>query len=487
MMVSSTQKQTPDPPGQDLDTMPLGWRHWHIWLVSSAGQFLGGAIATLVGIAMPLLQRNSQLHPSTLDLALIGSMVLLGIMAGSMVIGHLSDRYGRLLFFKLCPLLILLSGTGASFAPNIPFLLTALFLIGIGIGGEYALDAAYISETMPKKWRIKMVGAAKAASSAGNVAGALTGVILLTCFPELKIWQELLLFIPCAALVMLLSRMKFAESPRWLLEKGRESEAADALHKLLGPEVELSDLTRSAVTGETGHPSPLDLFRPKHLRKTILTGIPWACEGMAVYGIGIFTPLIILSLGIDHNYLAVHNNFWGQQISAIHSTLFVNIFLILGFLLGLALMSRITHLEMQFSGFLLAAFGLATISLGQTFGAAPALLLTGFILFNVFLNAGPHLTTFILPTELYSVRLRGTGCGFAAALGKVGSVLGTFCFPYLLKQWDITVTLWIMAAAQILGALVTWLLGKPYNRQEEKQETAAREIRNSEHTAASRF
>lgn len=453
-------------PPPELDTMPLGWRHWRIWAVSASGQFLGGAIATLVGIILPLLHLRSEPTPSTLELALTGAVELVGLMAGSLVIGHLTDRFGRLLFFRLGPVLMIAAGLSAALSPNIGVLIVSLFLVGVGIGGEYALDAAYISETMPARWRILMVGAAKATSAVGNAAGALAGCVLILYYPEPQVWRAMLLFIPLAALLMLLARLPFAESPRWLLEKGKNRQASAALHKLLGPHVAVGEQTCNAVTGGERAPSIMDLFRPGCRKQTILAGVPWACEGIGVYGIGIFTPVIMLILGAGVQGDAPLSSFWDNQLGAINATLFVNIFLIVGFLTGLAVMRKITHLEMQFFGFVLSAAGMAVLAQGHMAGADPLVLMSGFIVFNLFLNAGPNLTTFILPVEIYPVRWRGTGYGFAAAMGQTGSVLGAFSFPFILKAWGLSTALWLVVLAQLAGALVTGIFGRALNRQE---------------------
>lgn len=67
----------------------------------------------------------------------------------------------------------------------------------------------------------------------------------------------------------------------------------------------------------------------------------------------------------------------------------------------------------------------------------------GFVIFEVFLNAGPHLVTFILPSQVFPVEVRSTGTGIAAMLGKVGAVLGVFFMPMLLKWGGIEVLLWV--------------------------------------------
>lgn len=79
-------------------------------------------------------------------------------------------------------------------------------------------------------------------------------------------------------------------------------------------------------------------------------------------------------------------------------------------------------------------------------------------MFELFLNAGPHLITFILPTHVYPVADRGTGAGLAAGIGKAGAVIGAFIIPMLLRWGGATLVLGVSIAVMLAGALVTTLM-----------------------------
>lgn len=141
-------------PTVDMATMPIGWRHIRVVLIASLGQFIGQGLATLVGIVIPLMQ--IVIHPelSAGMQGLLGCISLIGIMLGTVVFGRLSDRYGYLLFFRLCPFIILVASLAAVWMSHVWVIMGCLFVMGFAIGGEYSLDPDYISELMPVKWRI---------------------------------------------------------------------------------------------------------------------------------------------------------------------------------------------------------------------------------------------------------------------------------------------------------------------------------------------
>lgn len=77
--------------------------------------------------------------------------------------------------------------------------------------------------------------------------------------------------------------------------------------------------------------------------------------------------------------------------------------------------------------------------------------------FEFFLNMGPHLITYVLPPKVYPVAERGLGVGIAAAIGKIGAVLGVFLIPVLLEAGGAMLVLGVSAAVMALGAAVTYL------------------------------
>ena len=75
--------------------------------------------------------------------------------------------------------------------------------------------------------------------------------------------------------------------------------------------------------------------------------------------------------------------------------------------------------------------------------------------FELFLNIGPHLVTYLLPPMVYPVEVRGQGTGIAASMGKFGAVLGVFVVPLMLKAGGAVLVLGVSAGVMLLGAIVT--------------------------------
>lgn len=448
----------------DLATMKLRPAHFRIIFVASLGQFLGQGLATLVGIVIPLLQLTLPSGlPSGLQ-GILGCISLIGIMIGSAVIGNLSDRFGYLLLFRLCPVVCGLAALSVVIFPHVAVLTGALFIMGFAVGGEYSLDPNYISELMPDRWKVFMVGVAKALASAGSAFVAVVCYIVLSDGTSPRVWSALMLIIVAICVVIAVSRINFAQSPEWLIEHGEKQQAEKAVKKLLGPNVDMTVNSPEPTTRPSDSTPSIWTFIVSRFRRVVLTGVPWACEGLGVYGIGIFLPVLIMAFGLD-SFSADAS----PDVRITHSvglTFILCLVMMVGFAIGLALLKKIRHTHMQIWGFWLSVVGLAVLLASYLLHWPVAVAIGGFILFELALNAGPHLITFILPSQVFAVNDRGTGAGVAASIGKLGAVIGAFCIPVILHRWGATGVLLVSIVVMALGALITWIFGHNLNNNQ---------------------
>lgn len=440
----------------NMDTMPLRWGHIRVFIVASLGQMTGAGLATMVGIILPMIQIFRHPTLSSLGQGAIACTSLVGIMIGSMLFGRLSDKWGYLFFFRLCPFIILLASLLVYFLDGMTWLVVGLFFMGFGIGGGYSLDSDYISEIMPKRWRLLMVGGAKACSSLGNILVAGMSFFLLREWEDPHMWNRLVLMISVLAAIMLVCRIRFAQSPGWLIAHGRPQQAEQAVRFFLGPDVEIGEIRSRPRKKEARKVSMASLFRDGGVKKVLFSGIPWACEGMGVYGIGVFLPVLVMALGIESS----SEGAFERIIESVKTTTYINLFILPGFLLGLYLVNRWYHVRTQTWGFLLCAAGLGVLLAAYKFHLPVWIAVAGFMSFELFLNAGPHLMTFIIPPQIYPVAERGSGAGLAAAFGKLGAVVGVLFIPLLLKWGGVQLVLWVTIAVHLLGALVTAVVGR---------------------------
>lgn len=453
----------------NIETMPLTWRHYGITAVASLGQMIGTAVATVAGIIIPML--NIIMHPelSSLMQGVIGAIDLVGICIGSVVLGRLSDRYGYLLFFRLCPLLMMIATLAAILASDVTWLTISLFFVGFAIGGEYSLDSDYVSELMPIRYRPLMVGVTKTASALGNIIAAALSFWMIVTLREAEAWPRLLWIVFGMAALMFLLRIRFYQSPGWLIAKGKYKEAEMAVKKFLGPDAEIpipastdseskKTISKSSTSVSTGGEGFFG-FITSNWKKVVLSGVPWACEGLGVYGIGVFLPILVMALGLEH--FSVGEAEIMHVASSVEITLWISCIILPGFIAGLILIHKGKGIAaIQTWGFLLCAAALCLLMPAYHLHWNKWIAIGAFMAFEFFLNMGPHLITYVLPPHIYPVSQRGMGVGIAAAIGKIGAVLGVFCIPILLKAGGAILVLIVSAAVMATGAAVTFMFRK---------------------------
>lgn len=442
-------------PKYNMDTMPLRWGHIWIVLIASAGQFFGGALAILVGVIAPLIAITHHPELSSWLQGFIFASGLIGIMFGSLVFGRLSDKYGYLFFFRLSPLLIAGASLWIFFSHSITVLTVNLLIIGFSIGGAYALDPSYVSEIMPKKWRRTMLGISKATSGLGNILMILIAWYVLKTTSDPALWNRLFLFLTLFATATFLARFWFVESPEWLALHGKVNEAEKNIRHFLGNDVYIGELANKKETKPQPQASARDIFARGNIKKIVLSGIPWGCEGMGVYGIGIFTPILLMALGL----IQQGDNPFEKTVESFRFTFYIDLFVMLGFIIGLTLVRKLNIIRTQYIGFFVCAAGLIITLLGYLYHASLGITLGGFLLFELALNAGPHLSTFELPSRIYSLQERASGEGIASALGKLGAIIATFIIPPLLKAGGGRLVLIVAIAILILGGIITLSIG----------------------------
>ena len=149
-----------------------------------------------------------------------------------------------------------------------------------------------------------------------------------------EIWNHLFLFLTFFAVVTFLARLWFVESPEWLALHGKVEEAEKNVKHFLGQDVYIGELASKKDKTTRPQSSRRDIFARGNIKRIVLSGIPWGCEGMGVYGIGIFTPVLLLTLGL----IPESGKAFPRVVESLRFTFYINVFVMLGFI---SLCSRI--------------------------------------------------------------------------------------------------------------------------------------------------
>nr|WP_305846371.1 MFS transporter [Photobacterium kishitanii] len=115
------------------------------------------------------------------------------------------------------------------------------------------------------------------------------------------------------------------------------------------------------------------------------------------------------------------------------------------------------RMKLQIYGFIGCAVGLlcAAVSVKMHGDYQMYLLFLGFMLFNFMNNLGPNAQTYLISGEVFPVKIRAKGAGFAASIAKFGAILTAFLFPILLHGIGVFSLLLCLVVTSLLGAWVT--------------------------------
>jgi MFS family permease len=124
---------------------------WLGWLFDGLDMYLYLLVATpFVAELLGVDQKDPQVGPYS---SYIQAAFLVGWAVGGAFFGRVADRLGRSRALVLT-ILTYASFTGLSyFAQAWWHLLVFRFVAALGIGGEWAVGAALLSETWPRRWR----------------------------------------------------------------------------------------------------------------------------------------------------------------------------------------------------------------------------------------------------------------------------------------------------------------------------------------------
>jgi len=432
-----SETRTPSLTGPAGDAALRGLRRRAL-LVSGMGFFTDAYDLFVIGIVSTLLK--TQWHLGTSQFALLNAVMLGAAFLGALVFGRIADVIGRTRVYWVSAALMVAAAIGSALSPSLAVLVCFRFLLGFGVGGDYPVSAVLMSEYAARSNRGRMVALVFSAQAAGLIIGPLTALALLGGGVGPAVTWRLLLglgAIPAAAAVWL--RRKLPEPPRY--------QATAASQPRPG--------ARAA-----GQATGLRAFLADRRLLVLLAGTAgcWFLLDYAYYGNTISTPQII-ALITPH----------ASQTTTIAIQLAIfAVAAVPGYVLAILRMDRLGHRRLQLAGFLMMGACFAVIGLipGMTTVVVPFLLAYGISYF--FTEFGPNVTTFVLPGELFPTRVRATGHGISAGVGKLGAFIGVFFFPVLQESLGLRGTLLLTAGISVLGALLTLVLPEPAGRSLEE-------------------
>ncbi|WP_404794180.1 MFS transporter [Streptomyces tendae] len=418
-----------------FDDVPLNRFHLRITALTFCANASDGYELGIISIALPLIA--AQLGFGTVWEGLLGASALIGIFAGSVVVGWAADRIGRQRLYTWNFLLIAVASAAEFFVTGPAQLFVLRLLIGIGIGADYALGPTLVAEFVPRRYRGGLLASLTVLWTVGYVVAFFLGNYVVGLGDDAWRWLLASSSLPAVAVVLL--RIGVPESPRWLLARGRVEQARQVVSRLGGDQAAFASLARAGRTSsETVRARYRDLFGPAHWRSTAFGVVFYNAQVVPYFAIYTFLPLVLLKMGV------------GEEDSTSDGLL--NLFLLAGSLAGLWFVAKSTRRGLTVWSFAVLIASLAPMAIWPD--APTALLFPLFLVFTFTMSAAVNLDQ-VYPAELFPTDLRSSGVGLLNGLSRVGSAIGTFLLPLSLDHLGFSPTMLVLTLVLVAGLLAS--------------------------------
>uniref|UniRef100_A0A8C8R7F1 Solute carrier family 22 member 8 n=1 Tax=Pelusios castaneus TaxID=367368 RepID=A0A8C8R7F1_9SAUR len=372
------------------------------------------------------------------------SIYMAGVLVGALLLGGLSDRFGRkaMLIWSLLQMAVM--GTCTAFSPNYILYCVFRFLSGMALSGFGLSIACLIVEWIPTQYRTITIAITGFAYTMGQIL--LAGVAY--SIPD---WRWLQLTVSLPFFIFLIYSWWFAESARWLVLSGKTDTAVKVLQRVarvngkreegeqITTEILKSKMQKELSMVKSSY-TVVDLVRTPAIRQIFFClSAVWFSTSFSYYGLamdlqnfGVNIYLIQLIFGaVDFPakvVVTISMSYIGRRV-----TLSASLFLAGLVIIGNIFVSR----ELQIVRTSLAVIGKGCLS--ATFNCV-----------------------FLFTTELYPTPIRQTGLGFGSTMARIGGIVAPMV--KMLDEYFTFLPPVIYGAAPLISGIAAIFLPETLNK-----------------------
>ncbi|WP_159236718.1 MULTISPECIES: 3-hydroxybenzoate transporter MhbT [Raoultella] len=386
-----------------LDAAPIGARQWRVIICCFLVVMLDGFDTAAIGFIAPDIRAHWQLSAS--ELAPLFGAGLLGLTAGALLCGPLSDRFGRKRVIEFCVALFGLFSLLSAFSPDLETLVILRFLTGLGLGGAMPNTITMTSEYLPARRRGALVTLMFCGFTLGS---ALGGVVSAQLVAQIG-WHGILALggvLPLLLAAALLAVLP--ESPRWQIRRRLPQPViAKTVGAITGERYEHTHFwLDEPATGAKG--SIGQLFVGRQLPITLMLWVVFFMSLLIIYLLSSWMPTLLNHRGIDLQHAS-----WVTAAFQIGGTF--------GALLLGILMDRFNPYRVLALSYCLGAVCIVMIGLSEN-----GLWLMALAIFGTGIGvSGSQVGLNALTATLYPTQSRATGVSWSNAVGRCGAIVGS--------------------------------------------------------------
>ncbi|KAG8469932.1 hypothetical protein KFE25_006387 [Diacronema lutheri] len=423
-----------------LDLAGFGRFQLRLQAISGLGYMADTAELLFVTFLLPEFARLWP-HLTRAQLALVPALSALGTLVAAPLWGVASDVFGRRVVFLGSMGLMAFAGLASAAAPAFWPFVAARVLVGAGLGGALAVDFVVFVEYVPARQR----GVSTMLITLWGVAGVLyVGATARLLLPTLG-WRCYCASAALPSCALLLARFWVAESPRFLLLRGRADEAARVLRAVAATNGRSAALPVRLTLAPLPPPPALGellrtLLRAPHARPLLLLSCVWCGLSCAYAGFTFWLPTFLAAKSVRG--LDVYETFLLMTAAEVP-----------GLLLATAAIDRVGRRGVLSATLIGCALALAAFSAASSHAA-----LVRCSSASYFAVVGSWATLYTLTPESFPTPVRATAAGITRMCACVGTALAAPLGSALL---GVGASAPLVAYAAMLGACALLVLAVP--------------------------
>src|SRR4051812_41523349 len=194
---------------------------------------------------------QTELGLTDLQVGIVISSLVFAAAVGALIGGKISDAIGRRTTIIVLAVLFFVGVLVAVFSPNFAILVVGRIILGLAVGGASTVVPVFLAELAPFEIRGSITGRNELAIVLGQFTAFVVNYILFATLGHIPgLWR--IMFGVCAlpAVALFIGMLRVPESPRWLVEKGRDEDALAVLKTVRSEDRALAEFGQVETVAE---------------------------------------------------------------------------------------------------------------------------------------------------------------------------------------------------------------------------------------------
>jgi len=398
---------------------------------------------------------SEELGLTLLQTGIVISSLVFAAAVGALVGGRISDAIGRRTTILILAVMFFVGVLLVVFAPGFWVVVAGRIVLGLAVGGASTVVPVYLAELAPFEIRGSITGRNELAIVLGQFAAFTVNAILNATLGHVEgLWR--IMFAVCAlpAIALFIGMLRMPESPRWLIEKGREQEALAVLKTVRSEDRALAEFAQvEQVTEEESaggiRPGIKDIVANGWLRRIVLVGI----------GVSVTQQLTGINTIMYYGPRVLEESGFTES-KALAAATFFGLAAVIGGVIALRNMDRLDRRKTFCIGLALTTtchclVGISGLVIPADNPARPYIVAGLVTLFVLSMQSFLNIAVWVWLAEIFPLAIRGLAIGIAVFFGWFVNGLLALYVPTLLAALGMG-TFFLFAAIGVVMLGFLW-------------------------------